>query len=54
MKNNEINKIIISGGGTGGHLIPSFAIADALQKQQANIDIRFIGSTTGIESKLYR
>ena len=54
MKNKEINKIIITGGGTGGHLIPSFAIADALKRKQTNIDIRFIGSSMGIESKLYK
>ena len=54
MKHKKINKIIITGGGTGGHLIPSFAIADALKKQQSNINIRFIGSSKGIESKLYK
>ena len=54
MKNKHINNIIITGGGTGGHLIPSFAIADALKKQKPNVDIRFIGSNTGIESKLYK
>ena len=54
MKNKHINNIIITGGGTGGHLIPSFAIADALKKQKPNVNIRFIGSNTGIESKLYK
>ena len=54
MENKKINKIIITGGGTGGHLIPSFAIADALKKRQSDIRIRFIGSSLGIESKLYK
>jgi len=51
MKN--IKNIIITGGGTGGHLIPSFAIANALKDKSDNLDIRFIGSQYGIESKLY-
>ena len=51
MKN--IKNIIITGGGTGGHLIPSFAIANALKKKNNDLDIRFIGSQYGIESKLY-
>ena len=51
MKN--IKNIIITGGGTGGHLIPSFAIANALKKKNNDLDIRFIGSEYGIESKLY-
>ena len=38
MKHRNINKIIIAGGGTGGHLIPAFAIADALKKQKNDID----------------
>ena len=54
MKNRKINKIIITGGGTGGHLIPAFAIADALKNKDGNLDIRFIGSKNGIESKLYK
>ena len=54
MKNSKINRIIITGGGTGGHLIPSFAIADALIKKAQNLEIRFIGSKNGIESKLYK
>ena len=52
MKN--IKKIIITGGGTGGHLVPSFAIANALKSKDDNLEIRFVGSEYGIESKLYR
>ena len=51
MKN--IKNIIITGGGTGGHLIPSFAIANALKIKKDDLDIRFIGSYYGIESRLY-
>ena len=54
MENRKINRIVITGGGTGGHLIPAFAIADALKNKDKNLDIRFIGSKKGIESKLYK
>ncbi|MDA9564253.1 glycosyltransferase, partial [Flavobacteriales bacterium] len=32
-------KVIISGGGTGGHIFPAVAIANALKKKYTNIDI---------------
>ena len=41
--------IIISGGGTGGHLFPALAIGDELQIQNSNIFIHYIGSKFGIE-----
>jgi len=47
MKNNM--KVIISGGGTGGHVFPAIAIAKALKKIDANIDILFIGAEGKIE-----
>ena len=39
----------ISGGGTGGHLYPGLAIADALVAQCPALEIRFIGAQRGIE-----
>lgn len=42
-------KIIISGGGTGGHLFPAIAIAQSLQKADNNIDILFVGAKGKIE-----
>lgn len=39
-----MNKVIISGGGTGGHVFPAIAIADALKKRQPDIDILFVGA----------
>ena len=42
-------KIIISGGGSGGHVFPAIAIADALKKRNEFIDILFIGAIGKIE-----
>lgn len=42
-------KIIISGGGTGGHIYPAIAIADALKRRDAFIDILFVGAMGRME-----
>lgn len=42
-------KIIISGGGTGGHIYPAIAIADALKKRDPLIDILFVGARGRME-----
>lgn len=45
-------KIIIAGGGTGGHLFPGIAIAREFQKRDPNIKILFVGTRKGIESEV--
>jgi UDP-N-acetylglucosamine--N-acetylmuramyl-(pentapeptide) pyrophosphoryl-undecaprenol N-acetylglucosamine transferase len=42
-------KIIISGGGTGGHVFPAIAIADAIKKLQPDADILFVGAKGKLE-----
>jgi UDP-N-acetylglucosamine--N-acetylmuramyl-(pentapeptide) pyrophosphoryl-undecaprenol N-acetylglucosamine transferase len=43
-------KIIISGGGTGGHIFPAIAIANALKKKlQDKVEILFVGATGRME-----
>lgn len=42
-------KIIIAGGGTGGHIFPAIAIANALQKKDPSIQILFIGAKGKME-----
>lgn len=44
-------RVIIAGGGTGGHIIPGLAIARALQSQYS-AEVMFIGTARGLESKL--
>ncbi len=47
---NEKLKIVIAGGGTGGHLFPALEIAKAIQKKW-EADILFFGTENGIEQK---
>ncbi|MBI5916180.1 MAG: undecaprenyldiphospho-muramoylpentapeptide beta-N-acetylglucosaminyltransferase [Bacteroidetes bacterium] len=42
-------KIIISGGGTGGHVFPAIAIADAIKKIRPEADILFVGAKGRLE-----
>ena len=42
-------KIIISGGGTGGHLYPALAIADEFQSRHNTAEILFVGALGRIE-----
>ena len=42
-------KIIISGGGTGGHIFPAIAIANALKSIDPAIDILFVGAEGKME-----
>ena len=42
-------RIIISGGGTGGHVFPAIAIADAIKEKEPATDILFVGAKGKIE-----
>jgi len=45
----SIKKLIISGGGTGGHIYPAIAIASAFKEIDAKIDILFVGAEGKME-----
>ena len=44
-----MHKVIISGGGTGGHVFPAIAIADAIKAEEPETDILFVGAIGKIE-----
>ncbi len=44
-----INRVIISGGGTGGHIFPALAIADEIKKRNPKAEILFIGARGRME-----
>jgi UDP-N-acetylglucosamine--N-acetylmuramyl-(pentapeptide) pyrophosphoryl-undecaprenol N-acetylglucosamine transferase len=41
--NNEL-RIIISGGGTGGHIFPAVSIANAIKAKRPDAKILFVGA----------
>lgn len=42
-------KIIISGGGTGGHIFPAISIANTLKKRFPEVEILFVGAENRME-----
>ena len=45
-------RLMIAGGGTGGHLFPGVAIAEELRQREPNADIVFVGTERGIEARV--
>ena len=45
-------KILIAGGGTGGHLMPALALAQALRDARSDVEIMLCGAQRGIEAQL--
>jgi UDP-N-acetylglucosamine--N-acetylmuramyl-(pentapeptide) pyrophosphoryl-undecaprenol N-acetylglucosamine transferase len=49
MNQQKHKRIIISGGGTGGHIFPAISIANALRKIDAETEILFVGAEGRME-----
>ena len=45
-------KIVVAGGGTGGHLFPGMAIAEEFRGRDAGADFIFIGTERGLEKRV--
>jgi UDP-N-acetylglucosamine--N-acetylmuramyl-(pentapeptide) pyrophosphoryl-undecaprenol N-acetylglucosamine transferase len=45
-------RILIAGGGTGGHLMPALAIAQALREREPGIEPVLVGAERGVEARL--
>ena len=46
---NIPTRVLISGGGTGGHIFPALSIAAALRRRFPKVDIRFVGAENRME-----
>ena len=44
--------VFVAGGGTGGHVVPSLAVAGALRELDADLAVEFVGTAKGLESRL--
>lgn len=45
-------RVILSGGGTGGHIYPAISIANKIKEKHPNAEILFIGTEKGMESEI--
>jgi len=45
-------RVLIAGGGTGGHLYPGIALARELQRRDPSTVVTFVGTSAGIESRV--
>jgi len=48
----KTNRIVLAGGGTGGHLYPALSVADELRSRRPRATITFVGSIRGLEQRL--
>jgi UDP-N-acetylglucosamine--N-acetylmuramyl-(pentapeptide) pyrophosphoryl-undecaprenol N-acetylglucosamine transferase len=45
-------RVILAGGGTGGHLFPGLAVAREFQRRDGTTEILFVGTEQGIEARV--
>lgn len=45
-------KVVVSGGGTGGHIYPALALIREIQKKTSEAEFLYIGTERGLESKI--
>ncbi|MDD6095056.1 MAG: UDP-N-acetylglucosamine--N-acetylmuramyl-(pentapeptide) pyrophosphoryl-undecaprenol N-acetylglucosamine transferase, partial [Clostridia bacterium] len=45
-------RVLMTGGGTGGHVNPALAIANTIKENEPESEIAFVGTPRGIENKL--
>ena len=49
---SEGTRLLVAGGGTGGHLFPGVAVAEELLRLDPDSEILFVGTERGIESRV--
>lgn len=47
-----MSRVLFAGGGTGGHLYPALALADALVALRADTTVHFVGARRGVEARV--
>ncbi|WP_412990087.1 undecaprenyldiphospho-muramoylpentapeptide beta-N-acetylglucosaminyltransferase [Pediococcus siamensis] len=45
-------RLMISGGGTGGHIYPALALIEALKKREPESQVLYVGTEKGLESRI--
>ncbi|MFW6050310.1 MAG: undecaprenyldiphospho-muramoylpentapeptide beta-N-acetylglucosaminyltransferase [Myxococcota bacterium] len=47
-----IGRVIVAGGGTGGHLFPGLAVVEELRRRAPGLEVLFVGTGRGIEARV--
>ena len=47
-----IERIMVVGGGTGGHLFPGIAVVEELRRRNPQVQVMFVGTERGIEARV--
>lgn len=47
-----MRRVVFAGGGTGGHLYPALALADALRAEAPDVAVHFVGAERGVEARV--
>mgnify|MGYP000885895574 CR=1 FL=1 len=45
-----IRRVVLAGGGTGGHLFPGLAVIEELLRRRSSIEVLYVGTERGIEA----
>ena len=45
-------KVVVSAGGTGGHIYPALAVLEKLKKEDKNLEVLYIGTKNRMESEI--
>ena len=45
-------RILLAGGGTGGHLMPALNLAAALREARPDVELMLVGAERGIEARV--
>ena len=45
-------RIVVSAGGTGGHIYPALAVIDKLKEKYSNLEVLYIGTKNRMESEI--
>lgn len=47
-------KVVVSGGGTGGHIYPALALINEIKKHHSNVEFLYIGTEKGLENDIVK
>jgi UDP-N-acetylglucosamine--N-acetylmuramyl-(pentapeptide) pyrophosphoryl-undecaprenol N-acetylglucosamine transferase len=47
-----IQRVMVAGGGTGGHLFPGLAVVEELRRRVPGLEVKFVGTARGIEARI--